>query len=129
MVAVADIHEPMSCVMLVQVEWQAVSQLKGADRCRKLVRMKLGQLQMAIFKKQQKMFLEILPECLNNVLPKVTLDDTAETCMAKIREHPNFEENFVDISKWEEDQDFLMKFSKEVSHHLGKWVGQEKLMW
>ena len=109
---------------MLQAEWQGVAQLKGADRCRKLVRMKLGQLQMATVKKQQKIFMEVLPEYLSTVLPAVTLEDTLDTCMAKIRDHPEFSDNFVDVKRWEEDRDFLMLFSKQVRAFLNKLEGQ-----
>ena len=91
-----------------------MAQLKGADRCRKLVRMKLGQLQMATVKKQQKMFMDLLPDYLNNVLPDVGLDDTLETCTAKIQDHPRFSECFADVNRWEEDRDFLVRCSRQV---------------
>ena len=91
-----------------------MAQLKGADRCRKLVRMKLGQLQMATVKKQQKLFTDLLPDYLSNVLPDVELDDTLDTCTAKIRDHPRFSECFVDVKRWEEDRDFLALGSKQV---------------
>ena len=91
-----------------------MAQLKGAERCRKLVRMKLGQLQMATVKKQQAIFLELMPEHLSQVLPDVSLVDTLDTCVAKIKDHPKFLENFVDIKRWEEDKEFLALFSERV---------------
>ena len=101
-----------------------MAQLKGADRCRKLVRMKLGQLQMATVKKQQKLFTDLLPDYLSSVLPDVDLEDTLETCTAKIRDHVRFSECFVDVKRWEEDRDFLGLGSKQVrTCYLGRRGG------
>lgn len=96
------------------VEWKAMAQLKGTECCKRLVEKKLEELWHAAITKQIKIFQELLPEYLSELLPEISHDETHENCLARLHNHPKFSEYFIEYDSWEEDKEFLSSFSKHV---------------
>lgn len=111
-------------LMASESEWHGVAQLKGKERCTRLVKLRLLELLGEEVKKQEKIFLELLPEYLQHVLPTVTLTDTYDTGMTLIRQHPEFYDHFVEIDNWENNDEFIYSFSRKIPISLLEKEGQ-----
>lgn len=97
-----------------EIEWQSVAQLKGTERCKKLVRLRLSELWVAAIENKRKIFHEHLPGYISSLLTEVTLVDTVDTCLARVIEHKQFSEHFVNTENWEENKEFLLSSSSHV---------------
>ena len=106
-----------------EVEWQSVAQLKGTERCKKLVKMKMSELWLKAVEKQKKMFFEVLPSSVSTLLQDVTLADTVDSCLTRIMNHEQFPDHFVDVDRWEENKEFLFRFSVQVPVSILKGEG------
>lgn len=111
-------------LMMSEPEWHGVAQLKGKDRCTRLVKFRLVELLGEEVKKQEKIFLELLPEYLHHLLPEVTLTDTYDTSMTLLRQHPEFSNHFIEIDDWENDNEFIFSFSRKIPISLLEKEGQ-----
>ena len=106
-----------------EVEWQSVAQLKGTERCKKLVKLKMSELWLKAVEKQKKMFFEVLPGSISTLLQDVTLTDTVDSCLTRVMNHEQFHEHFVNVERWEENKEFLFRFSIQVPVSILKGEG------
>ena len=95
-------------------EWHSVAQIKGEERSKKLVRIKMGQLYLEAVNKQRGIFFEVLPQFLEIVLPNASLDDDYESCKAALQTHPDFDKYFVHVENWEDNTEFMYACANKV---------------
>lgn len=96
-------------------EYHPVARFKGESRCKRLIELRLAELLEKQIDKQSEIFLEMLPQALNVLLPSVSLTDTYEMCVELIKQHSEHLEYFIEVKgDWREDKDFLFSFPTKI---------------
>ena len=95
--------------------YHLVARFKGEARCKRLVDIRLLELLEAQINEQSEIFLEMLPQALDALLPSVSLTDTYEMCVELIKQHSDYLEHFIEVKgDWREDKDFLFSFPTKI---------------
>ena len=106
-------------------EFNTLSALCGTERVEKLVRAKLSYLKQQLVKSKYAHFEEMLPHVLVVMLPILGLEDTVDSCMELLKQGPNYNNYFMDITDWKENTEFLKSSNDQIPFEfLSEEVGQ-----
>ncbi len=98
-----------------QMEYQVLIELKGLDRLQRLVRGQLAFLRKQQIEAKLTRYVELLPLILDALIPRLSLNDTTDSCASMLRANAKFGQYFVESrGDWQEDNDVLGSSNKDT---------------